>query len=650
MATSPRATTTVDDTSGAAASGTDLICVIAPVSANADAVPRQYGSAAAVHTKHGFSRGVEYVALHAQRTRKPFVFVGVEIAVEGVIEREDVTGNSGTSDTTLTPGASGVLAEHDGELTVFKGGTVGTDQIQLGLSLDGGRTTKRVRLGTSTSYTIPYIDLAVGFTVGTLVEGDTIHTWHGTEPLADGDGIAAARAALAAQLRAFRSILLIGDCQTDNDAQAFLDELNAYETENTRFVYGRASVRDRKAAASLSSAGWRMAEGASLTFEDGADTITRDSGSWIDDGAKVGDIIEIDGSASNDGVGAPLKVTAVSNSVLTTSNGLVDEVDATGVTITGETGLQFTNVGETIRRSRGSWLADGFRVGDSVVIAGTAATTNDGTFVIASLTSVLMTLAAGGVDADEQIAASALTFTGPGAQSKSDWMADIDAAFASIDDAPRIDLAAGRAWVGSPFTGFDVSVPPSWGASIREYQHDLHIASWRKSDGPLPGFDLLDEDENLEQWDDRVDGGAGSAARFTTYTTYPNDRGTFITQSLTRALDGSKLSYTHNESVVNLACTIVQRATENFIGETPIVDDDGHAITDALNTMQTVVNAALELGLLQNARGEGPRAGKAVWTPSADDDLSVPEAHLTGVLDLNIRGTIHSVDTRTRVN
>jgi hypothetical protein len=80
-----------------------------------------------------------------------------------------------------------------------------------------------------------------------------------------------------------------------------------------------------------------------------------------------------------------------------------------------------------------------------------------------------------------------------------------------------------------------------------------------------------------------------------------------------------------------------------------ILNEDGTATSDSLTTIQSEVNSALELALLQNARGEGQRASLAKWTPSGDDILNVAEATLTGVLELVLNGTIHSVDTTVRV-
>src|SRR5688572_24525108 len=153
MATLPSAVTVVQDTAGAGASGLDLISVVAPVATSADAVPRQFGSAAAIYAQHGYCEGVEYAALHAQRTRKPVLFIGVPIATNGEVGRVDTSGNSGTSVVSVVAEGPGyVLAEHDGYAEVISGGTIGSSQIVLGISLDGGDTVKSVRLGTGNSY------------------------------------------------------------------------------------------------------------------------------------------------------------------------------------------------------------------------------------------------------------------------------------------------------------------------------------------------------------------------------------------------------------------------------------------------------------------------------------------------------------------
>jgi hypothetical protein len=650
MATLPGATTTVSDTATAIASGTETVCVWSPQPTLADATPRQYGSAAAIYAAHGYGPGVEYAAIHAARTRKPILFCALPIATAGAVGREDTSNNTGTSVTSLAAGGDGVLIEHDGEITVVTGGTIGTDQIVLDLSLDGGRTTKRVRLGTASSYVIPYVGVTVSFAAGTLVAGDVIHTWHGSGPRSNSAGWALARAAMAAQQKQCRSIVLCGDLQNSTEALAFNTQLDTYESSNERFVYGRASVLERLPLAALSSTSHSMTGGPNVTFaEVGAtgDTIVRSAGSWVTDGFATGDIVTISGSASNDLTTAATVTVTDATTITLDTDDLADEGPVGSVTITGEASLTFSDANDEITRaggSPGSWLDDGFRIGDSITITGTSS--NNITTTVVAVTDTVLEVTAAALS-DEVIGITSATIVA--GQTKAVWMAAIDAAFATVDAKERIDLSAGRGRALSQFAGWYWLYPAGWFASWREYQHDVHVATWRKSDGPV-GADLYDADGNLVEWDDLVDGGAGSAARFTTLRTWANGpQGGFIALSLTRASDASLLSRTHNVAVVNVAQQVCQAATENVIGRSLILNDDGTATTDSLNTIKAEVNSALELALLTNRLGEGQRCSAASWEPATDDILNVPEPTLNGTLTLNLRGTIHTVATTIRV-
>lgn len=640
MAETPSVNTTVQANAIAQASGLDTICILSPSPTAADITPRLFGSAKQAQAQHGYSEGVEYAALH----RKPFIFIALPIDTVGVVGREDTSGNTDSCVTTVTAGPSGVLAEHDGVIRVDAGGTIGTDQILLSYSMDGGRKFKKYRLGTDNTFVIPDFGVSVAFAAGDLTTGETIHTWHGTAPLSSDSDWTAAREALAAQQKGFRSMLLIGDLASDTLAQSFVDELNAYETENERFVYGRASVYDRLPQASLSIASFTPTGSPTYTFDGTADTIERSAGSWIADGFAVGDLVTVNTDLND----FAAKVTVITADTLTFAAATIDADEVTAVgTIVGEHSLTFANAGDTITRNRGNWLNDGFRVGDSVTITGTAGATNDGTFVVATVTDTVLTLAAGGVDADEVAGVTDVTITA--GQSKAVWMAELDAEFESIDDEPRIDLSAGRARITSPLTKWHMRRPACWFASVREYQHDLHTTVWRPDHGPT-GADLNDAAGNLVEYDDRLDGGAASAARFTSMRTWSNKTGAYITNSLTRADDDSVLSLTHNAAVTNLACSVIQDVCENFIGRTPTLDDEGHATPDELATLAQEANAALDLALLTDTRQEGQRASRAVWTPDADSVLTAPSGTLNGVLDLRLRGVIVSVNTTVSVS
>ncbi len=647
MATLPKATTRIQDTAGAAVGGLDLICVAAPVATNADKVPRLFGSASAIYDQHGYSEGLEYCAKHAQLTGKGFLFVGLPISTAGSIGRVDQTGNTGSSVVSVVAGAAGVLHEHDGVVMVDQGGTVGTDQIKCSLSLDGGRVTKKFRLGTANTFALPYVNATLNFGAGTLVAGDIVLTWHGSGPLADPTDLDTVRAALAAQQKQFRSMLNVGDLQNHTEAQAVVDMANAYETTNERFIYVRVSVADFLPQATLSKSIARMTGAPSLTFAEvggTGDTITRASGSWIADGFAVGDVVTVTGSVSNNVTG---QIAALSATVLTFgTTDLAAEV-AANCTVVGSPGLTFAEVGgtgDTVTRSRGSWVDDGFRTGDTITFAGTAS--NNVTGPIAGLTALVLTF--GTTDLAAEVVSSAAV-TATAGQTKAAWMADLEDEYETISDQFRIDISAGRGRCLSPFSGWDYRRPAGWFASWREYQHDLHIATWRKSDGSVDA-DLWDEDGTLVEWDDFVDGGAGSAARFTTLRSFSNDDGSFIAQSLTRGDEGSLTSKTHNMAVINLAQQVTQRNTEDAaIGTSLILNDDGTATSDSLATIAKKVNDEEERFLLQDTRGEGPRASKALWTPDPNVVYNVPEPLMLGVLDLNLNGTVHSVLTSVRI-
>lgn len=651
MATLPKATTVVDDTAGPLAGGLDVVCMFAPVPTSADETPRLFGSAKAIFDVHGFSDGVEYAALHADQVAKPILFVGLPIVTAGAISRENTSGNSGSSVTTLAAGGDGVLGEHDGVVTVATGGTIGTDQIVLTVSLDGGRTSKRVKMGAGNTHTPLYFNVTISFAAGTLVTGDTIHTWHGSAPLSDNAGWTAARIALAAQEKSFRSTLLIGDLQDNTEAAQFTAQMNTYETANERFIYGRASVYDREPIATMAQISRGMTGAPNITFaEVGAtsDTITRSAGSFVTDGFLVGDIITIAGSSLNN-LTTAATITGVTATVITLDDDdLVDEGPVAGVSITGTPSLTFAEVGgtgDTITRSSGSWLTDGFRVADKIDVTGSVSNNITGAAGITAVTATVITFDTDDLAA-EVIGSSGVSVTA--GQTKAEWMAEIDAAF-TLDAEFRIDLSAGRARITSPFTGWLLRRPAAWFASLREYQNDLHITTWRKADGPT-GASLKDADNNIVEWDDRVDGSAGSAARFTTMRSWANGpQGAFITLSLTREEEGSLLSETHNVAVTNLACTVVQLNTENIIGESVLLNDDGTATSDALSDIKERVQGPVNLALLTDTRNQGPRASAADWNPSTDDILNVPGATLTGVLIINLNGTIHNVNTSVRV-
>lgn len=651
MADLPSANTTVSDVAGAAAIGTDLCVVIAACALNADAVPRIYSNISSLLENHLYCDGADYCAMHFEETGKPIQFVPLPIVTEGVVGRINTSGNSGTSVVTVAALTGGSRGEHEGKVTVVRGGLIGTDQIMLGISLDGGRRTKRGRLGTANSYTISDLNVQLNFGAGTLVTGDVIVTWSGTAPRWDQAGLIAARTALAAQQKQARTWHVIGDLLVVGDANDVVTQVNAYETTHDRFTVARASVLDRLPQAELSHVVAKMVAGTSLTFAEvggTGDTITRATGSWLADGFAIGDTIVITGTDDNN-------ITAVianlSATVITLGGEDLEPEVTANATVVGYPTLTFAEVGgtgDTITRNRGSWLADGFRIGDKIVVAGTASNNITAAAGLTNVTATVLTLDDDDLAAEVIGVSSGVTVTA--GQTKAQHIAAADSTFGSVDAQKRVSLGIGRGFKVSPILGYEFRRPAQWFASIREYQHDVHIPTWRKDDGPLLGVSLEDTGGNLVEHDERVDGGA-LAGRFTCLRTWGNGpRGAFVAHDLTRATDNTLLSRTHNMHVANVACTVVQAETEGFLGQTPTLNADGTATATSLAKLKARVDSALQRNLLQDKRNEGPRASACEYNPNPDSVLNVVPATLAGVTELNLLGTLEQVRTDVRVS
>jgi hypothetical protein len=654
MAQIPSATTTLDPNGGPTGAPVEYLAIFAACKTNADMVPRLFSSLPALLEQHDYCEGAEFAGLFANETGLPFMFVPLPIVTAGTIGRRDTTGVTGTSVITFAAAAGGVLAEVDLTLRVFTGGTIGTNGIILDLALDDTRTFKKVRLGTATSYTIPYVGIVINFAAGTLIADDEA-TCKSTAPRWDQAGLQAGRIALAAQQKRTRSWLVIGDLVDDDDADDVLTEANAYETANDRFVGARCQISDRTPQATLEQAVHaRMAGAPSLTFAEvggTGDTITRATGSWIADGFAVNDWITVTDSASNNVSG---RIAALSATVIT-----LDAVDlAAEVTVLASvvatTGLRFAEVGatgDTITRSRGSWVADGFRVGDLVTIAGTASNNITAVVGIATLTATVLTFDTTDLVA-EDIGATSVTMTA--GQTMAAWVASSDAEFSDVDDEPHINLALGRARKMSPIIGYRMRRPAQWATTIRSYQNEIHLPTWAKEDGPLSGWDLEDEDGITVEYDERITGGA-LAGRFTCLRTWANGpNGTFVALDLTRAEDDTLLSRQHNADVTWLAMNTVQRSAENAIGrllrkKAGVAPGTQVATESSLVTIEEAVNTDLAIALMQDT-GKGPKADSVRWVASRLDVVNVAGARLNGVLRLNLNGTIEHMNTVTVVS
>lgn len=653
----PSAQTRIDANATAAATAAQLCCVIAPVPTAADAVPRLYGDAGAIYTKHGYASGVDFAAMFTSETDKPVLFIGVPIATAGTVGRVDQSGNTDTSVVTVAAGVSGSLEEVDGAVRVNRGGTVGTDQIVIDLSLNGGRTWKKeIKLGTNNTYVIPYIGQTLSFAAGDLTDGETVLTWHSTAPMWNQAGITAAKAALKEQYKQTRSWLVVGDISTSAEAGYVSTAANAYETEIERYTIAKVQVRDRLPQAELSQVRTRMTGAPSVTFAEvgaGNDTATRSGGSFVTDGFVTGDTVRITGAVAGSGHNNITGVATVAATVLTFA-AAGDDLDAegpiAGVAMTAEPTLTFVDGGagaDSLTRNRGSWLDDGFRAGDVLTIADTVS--NDGTtYTIVTVNATTITFATGTVTA-EVIGSYGVTITA--GETDAEHVTALEAAMSTVSDEERIDLGIGRGYKLSPFLGFELRRPVQWADTIQAYLHDVHVATWaKKKSGKCKGWSLKDLDGTRVEHDENLAKNALPAG-FTCFRSWSSGPdGAFIARSVTRGLAGTVLSATENKTVANLAQTVCNATAEDSLGEDLVLNLDGTATPESLGIVKSRVDTALGKELLSDVMGEGARASIAYWTPAQDDDLSEVDATLNGVLTLVLKGKIVHINTKVRVN
>jgi hypothetical protein len=134
---------------------------------------------------NGTGPGVELAGFITNSTGNPVAFVAVPANANGTnsgIKGSTPGGSTSTVTLTGTP-----VDTYYGLLTCLVGGTIGVAGIQLGISLDAGRTTYlTVNLGTANTVLIqipgqPSTGITLNFAAGTMVANDT-WGWLSTEP------------------------------------------------------------------------------------------------------------------------------------------------------------------------------------------------------------------------------------------------------------------------------------------------------------------------------------------------------------------------------------------------------------------------------------------------------------------------------------
>lgn len=319
MADLPSASNRLSESGSGVAVNVNLMAVFSCTAAGTAAVIRRVTKVQDVVDEFTAGEGIDFLSHHFERNKQQTLFAKIATASAGAPLAMDTSHVTGTSIVT----ASGTISDdEDIKLSVLTGGTVGTAGIEIEYSRDGGRTTKRARLGTATSFLVPGSGRTYAFAAGTLIAGDYV-TEVCASPKWDATGLAACFTALKAQALLPRIVLICGDVDEATDVQTIIDEIEAYETTAGRQSVVICSARDRYPTA------YMQGDPADVDFA-AADTITRGTGSWVTDGFKVGMSVTITGTVSNN---VTLPVVTVSATVLTLADGLALEANVNGATI-----------------------------------------------------------------------------------------------------------------------------------------------------------------------------------------------------------------------------------------------------------------------------------------------------------------------------
>lgn len=308
--------------------------------------------------------------------------------------------------------------------------------------------------------------------------------------------------------------------------------------------------------------------------------------------------------------------------------------------MTGNPNLTFADADpDTITRATGSWITDGFKVGMSITVDSAS---NDGTYEIASLTATVITLVAG----------DALSAEGPtnghtvtGTESKTKYQSLLRTEFDSFtSEDGRVATGAGGVFTPTVIhpVAWDFRRSPAWHAGVRHYQFGISASLGAIEDGRLVGASITDANNNLVEWDSRVDTGLaskdGSNGRFITVQTHDGISGVFISTPSTMHSAGSDFSRVHLTAIMSLACQTVHATMTRELQSKVILNSSGFIRESRAKDIEGSVRQQLEVALLRDEH-----ASDAYLSLTRNDALATPGTDLTGKVTVVPPGYVEGV-------
>lgn len=653
----PRARVRVDTGGGAVGRASDLLGIIGP-SQSGTASARIFKNTQDELDTFGQSPGLQLAGHHVELNELEYLRIKCATGNAGSLGPVDTSRVVGTA----TWSFSGTPLDRERiRVVVVDGGVVGTAGVTIKVSRDGGHSYgSTVRLGTSTSYVIPGTGITVTWTIAgrTMLAGDDGRA-ECFPPRHDATGLAAAFDAVAASVHQPRLFVLCGEIDGTTCTLAdVVSEINAYETTDGR--YGRILIEgpERYPTAVMQKTRAYMGSPADVDFAASSDTITRDAGSFITEGFLVGQSVTVAGSVSNNGVKGVLTTVTALVLTLGASPGLTDEANLDGADLTitgvGPGDIDFAATGNTITRNIGSWITDGFKVGMQVYVDGSSSNDNGGAALgtITTMSATVLTLDGGTGDVVLEASVSALALNITGIEPLSTWRARYESVIGATPEtatvAHRVVVAGGSGRRRSPISLDRRSRSAAWWTAIRMMGHQAHISPGKVADGPLEGVTIHDEDDELEEHDERVNGGLLSV-RVTCMRTHDDESGVFVANALTLAEADTPLSRLQIGCVVDLACKVAKRETARRLLENVRVDRNGVPLEIEYKRIETYVLGQLRSALL-SPTDEGPLASDVTFTMTRGINILQPGALVPCEVVVYPHGYLEQISTVVRVS
>lgn len=179
-----------------------------------------------------------------------------------------------------------------------------------------------------------------------------------------------------------------------------------------------------------------------------------------------------------------------------------------------------------------------------------------------------------------------------------DYQTAMSAAFSSVATIRGCVGADGGNHVET-LRGITQARPTSWGIAGRAAAKQIAVDPAYVADGAIPGFSVADVRGNLEFHDEAIDPGLDDV-RLSTFRTWNNRSGTYLTNARVLSAEGSDYVYLQHIRVMNRACEIAYELLTESLSLGVRKQKDGNLVRikeeDAL-LIEERVNAAVRQAL-----------------------------------------------------